>query len=411
MLIYEIEDMIGIDFSNSTVKDFGKIKRELDLIKGKELPEFAKYKPNLSEIEKAAKKYMKYKNVIVIGNGGSITTIKGYYNALARAGKKKAYFVDSGEPDKLNEIAKLAGKKDSIVLPISKSGTNTQMFESFLYFFNKGYKILGVKSKDKGALYEMFDRRKVEFIEHPIIGGRYTGMTPVAMLPAYLLGMDVKKISSGAFDMYKRCDPSTDIEKNPALKISAVCYMLDKEGYEEIFMPMYSYRLFGFNTLIMQLIHESSAKEGKGQTMIGVEAPECQHHTNQRFLGGKRNMLGLFTIVKKQDDEKIRIKVEKGLKNISYREGKLGDLDGNSYADTHRFEYLGTMEDASNRKIPNMTIEVDRVDAYNVGEFVALWQYIAVYSSWLRNVDPFNQPDVEDSKEISFRERMELKRK
>ena len=398
--------MIQIDFNNTKI-DTKDIEKELNHVSKQKLPAFAEYKPPFDEIEAICKEYMEYKNVIVIGNGGSITTFKGYYNALKGrfTNDKKAFFVDSAEPDKLNAISEEAFVKDSIVIPVSKSGTNTQMTESFLYFFNKGYKILGMTSKDSGALHEIFERNQIEYLEHPPIGGRYSGMTPTAFLPAYICGMDIHKIFDGAKEMYEKCAPSIEVEKNPALKISAICYLLDKKGYDQIFMPIYSSKVEGFITLLMQLLHESSGKNGKGQTLVGVGAPESQHHTNQRFFGGPKNMIGLFVRVKNQDDEKTKVEIKDNIKDIPYRDGTLEALNGVPYAKGHEFEYNGTKTDATNNNIPNMTITLDKADPYNIGEFVALWHYIAVYSSWLRGVDPFNQPEVEAAKNLSFESR------
>ena len=369
-----------------------------------ELPGFATYTPPFEEIEAIAKPFQKYKNVIVIGNGGSITSFKGYYQALfgKHSNDKQAFFVDTGEPDELNRIAQAATPQDSVVIPITKSGTNTQMTESTLFFLNKRYPMLGVTSKQSGAMREIFEKMQIPYLDHPSIGGRYSGFTPTGLLPAHLCGINIKEMFKGAEAMYKKCAPNSPLQENPALTISTICAELDQKGYDQIFMPVYSKKLEGFITLFMQLLHESSGKNGKGQTLIGVGAPESQHHTNQRFFGGPQNMIGLFVRVEEQDDYTTEITVDDKLKNIPYRNGTLGALDGISYADSHSFEYLGTSTDATNNKIPHMTLTVKKVDPYSVGEFVALWHYIAVYSSVLRGADPFDQPQVETAKDIAF---------
>ncbi len=98
--------------------------------------------------------------------------------------------------------------------------------------------------------------------------------------------------------MYKKCLPAVPVDENPALKLSSALYLLEKREFSEVFMPFYSVKMSGAIPLIVQLMHESVCKDGKGQTFYGALAPESQHHTNQRFFGGQRNVVGLFVIQK-----------------------------------------------------------------------------------------------------------------
>jgi glucose-6-phosphate isomerase len=202
--------------------------------------------------------------------------------------------------------------------------------------------------------------------------------------------------------MYARCAPSVRIEENPALQLACVLYLLEKKRYSEIFCPIYSSKLACFSNLIVQLMHESVCKKGRGQTIYCADAPESQHHTNQRFFGGKKNVLGLFVTVNEQHDSGSRVKVPEPIKHIAVRGGTLGDIDNVPYHKSLEFEFEGTFRDAVSKKIPCIRLSLDKISAFSVGEFTGFWHYVAVYSAILRDVNPYDQPEVEYSKEISF---------
>lgn len=359
----------------------------------KETPTFVKNKNDFKLIEKVSRKHFKVKNLIVIGNGGSITSSWAYYKALDKSGKK-VFLVNTMDPDYLFSVKKSCKVKDSLVIAISKSGTTVGVLESLLFF--EGYKTLVITSPGS-ALFEIAKKKKYEVVEHPDVGGRYSGTSLVAYIPAKILGIDVKKIDAGARRMYRKCSGKSDL----ALRLSTALYLLDFNGYDELFLPVYSPRLEGFFSLIVQLIHESSCKEGKGQTVFGGLGPETQHHTNQRFFGGKSNAVGLFVKVEKYDHD-TKTKVPLALKKIVLKDVALNVLDKIPLSKAVEYEFEGTFRDAVRNKIPVCSLSLDKISEETVGEFMAFWHYVAVYSSWLRGVDPYDQPQVEASKQISF---------
>ncbi|MCK4588892.1 MAG: hypothetical protein KAT77_00480 [Nanoarchaeota archaeon] len=361
----------------------------------KETPVFVKHKADFKLIDKVARKYSKVKNLIVIGNGGSITSFWAYCKALNKS-EKKVFLVRTMDPDYLDDVKKECGKKDSLVMVISKSGSTVGVLEALLAF--DGYKTLVITSLGS-ALFEIAKKKKFEVVLHPDVGGRYSGTSLVAYIPARILGIDVRKVDKGARRMYKKC--SGKLENNLALQLSTALYLLDFNGYDEIFMPVYSPRLEGFVNLIVQLIHESSGKEGKGQTIFGGLGPETQHHTNQRFFGGKKNVVGLFVKVDKFDKD-FKTKVAAGLKKINLKDDFLNVLNNIPLSKAVDYEFEGTFRDAVRNKIPVCSIVLDKISEETIGEFMGLWHYMAVYSSLLRGVDPYDQPQVEASKSISF---------
>ncbi|MBW2965430.1 hypothetical protein KY363_08285, partial [Candidatus Woesearchaeota archaeon] len=334
-----------IDISKLRVKEYSTLKAKLTKIKSRPVPDFEKYTEDIKALEQVMSKYTKYDNLIVIGNGGSNTSFKAFHTALVPMDDKKRMFIlTTMEPDLINSLYKVFPKRTTLVMPISKSGTTIGLLES-MFAFN-GYRMLPVTSPDEGALSVIAKKEGFDMIPHPKIGGRYSGVTASGYAPALFFGIDVQGIDNGAKSMYKQCAPTVPIEKNPALQLAAALYILDQKGYTEIFCPIYSSRLLGFQTLITQLIHESCCKNGRGQTVLCAEAPESQHHTNQRFFGGKKNIVGVFLTVSSQDDMQSKVVVPDSVKKISVREGKVGDINGVPYAKSLSFEFQGTYQDA-----------------------------------------------------------------
>jgi len=394
--------MIKVDMNDF---DYGSFKDKLQKIKKMPLPDFHKHEVDFLTIEKIAKKYSKYKNFIILANGGSRTSGLAFYEISKK--EKVFEFAATEEPEYLMNIAKKYPKSNTLIIPISKSGTNVCPLEGMFFFMNLGYDFLLITSDDRGVLKEIGEQNKYEIAVHPDIGGRYSGITMCGLLPARLMGLDISKIDAGAKAMYKQCSPDASIEKNIALKIAAYLYTLEEKGYSDVMTAIYSKKLFSFMPLIVQLMHESFGKAGKGLTFFGDFGPEIQHHTMQRFYGGRKNVAGIFINVEKMQD--VILKIPKNLQKIKLRDGKLSDLDGLSLSKALSFEYKANLMEADEYKIPIISISVEKCDEFNFGEFMALMQYIAVYSSILRDVNPFDQPEVEHSKDVSFELRKSLK--
>jgi glucose-6-phosphate isomerase len=394
---------IKLDISNAQVDlNSQEIRKISERISGIEKPPFATHEPNFREIKSLAGKYRKKRNVIILGNGGSINNIIAFHGSLKQYVKdKNVYMVRTMEPSYLKEIRDRCPKKDTLVVPVSKSGTNICPLEGMLYF--SGYDMLFITSLDRGVLIEISKKHNIDVMEHPDIGGRFTGRTSCPFGPAELLGIPITEINKGALSMYKSCDPDVPLKKNPAKQLAVLLYSLEKKGYIEIFCPIYSVYLSSFSMLIIQLMHESVCKNGQGQTILCEMGPEIQHHTTQRFFGGKKNMVGVFVVVDKHDESSAKISVQKDLRDIPLRNGSLGDLDGLNLSRALKYEFEGVHSHAIHDRIPNVVISVSEITPRTVGEFLAFWQYVAMYSSAIRGVNPYNQPEVEYAKDVSFR--------
>ena len=386
--------------------DLDLIKENIENIKKVTVPDFVRFETDFDEIERIVRIYWDYKNIILIGNGGAINSFRGFYFSLAKYFvKKNIEIVNTVEPDYISGLKRNYAREDTLIVVVSKSGTNPTALEAMFAFWD--YKKLVVCTEGLGALYKIVKREKIDYLkypshqEFPYLDDRHTGISASGLVPAALFGMDIKEIYRGAKEMHVKCSPHVGVEENSALKLAAVLFVLEKKGFDQIFCPVYSTRLVGFLPLIIQFMHETVCKEGKGQTIFGDLAPESHHHTNQRFFGGKKNILGLFLTVK-QDDEKTYVEIKNSLNDIPIRGGLLRDFEMIPYHKLLEFEFKGVFQDAVEREIPVINLELEGITARGIGQFLGLLQYLAFYSAHLRGVNPLGQPEVERAKEISF---------
>ena len=366
-------------------------------------PTFETHRENIGELRKLLQPYLLYKNILIIGNGGSVWSAKNYHKALGQQAAKKVKLLTDMEPDYLNDIKKQFQPENSVVVVVSKSGSTVGAIENLFTLID--YPQIYVTDKES-SLGQIAKQRDGLVVPHPAVGGRYSGFTSSAYVPAILAGLPVEEIEAGGrsgYDQYRNIESS-----NPALLTAFALYQLENKGYVEVFFPIYSNFLKKFGMIVTQLFHESFGKEGRGLTVVAAHAPEIQHHTNQRFFGGRKNMIGCLLHVEREEDETSQIKIPKEYQHIPLRSGRLSDIDGLTLANAFRSEYIGTLTDAKNQGIPLIDMSVSQVTGQTVGELMAFWHYVTVFSSLLRGVDPYDQPQVEISKVIYFEERLKF---
>lgn len=390
------EYFLDLDFSQAKLTE-AEINAYEKKTKNLKVPYFATYSPDFSTLKEMSEKYRDKKNIIIEGNGGSISTIRAFVSCFDTP-DKNVFLLDTDDPDHIAAIKKKCSTADTLLIVTSKSGESINAVADYLAL--RDYDTVFVTGK-KGALCEIARAKDIPVLNHPDISGRFSGITECALFPAAVLGMDTEEISRGAQIMYARCAPTSPLASNPALRLAAHLDKLEKMSYDEIFLSIYSKKLTGYFELITQLFHESVCKEGKGQTIYGGEAPENQHHTLQRFNSGKRNSVGIFMTIKNFDDN-TPLAVPAELENIECRNITLGQLGKMSLADAIHTEFEGTWKDTIEEEIPAIRLELSKISPFSAGILTAFFQYTAFYSSILRDVNPFDQPGVERSKEYIF---------
>ena len=362
-----------------------------------EIPAFASYAPDLAALAAASQRYRGKKHVIVEGNGGSMSTLRAFVSCFGDRMEQDIHLLDTSDPDAVARIQARCPAADSVLIVVSKSGESIDAIAAVLAL--REYETVFVTG-ESGALYELARTQGIPELRHPDISGRYSGLTECALLPAAVLGLDTAELVAGAQDMYRECAPQAPFASNPALQLAASLDKLEKEGYTTLFLSMYSRKLAGFFELITQLFHEGVCKEGLGQTIYGGEAPENQHHTLQRFNSGRQDSVGIFLTA--DSGAEVRLAAPENIRAIRCRNLTLGQLDGVSLGEVLHTEFQGTWQDTVEKGIPAFHLHVGEINPRTVGRLIAFWQYAAFYSSVLREVNPFNQPGVERSKQYIF---------
>ncbi len=366
----------------------------------KSRPVFLGYKPDFELLEKLKTEYSLYENILVVAHGGSINPLFGLYNALKYQATKKVYFLNTVDPDYISELKNTLPKEKTLVLPVSKSGENTTQLEETFAFLD--YKILVVTGK-ASPLKAVAEKMNWPMVEHPPIGGRYTGLTEVNLIAAAICGIDTKSLYEGGLEIYREYE-----KDNLAWKASSILFLLEQKGYADVLMFFYSHFLFPSSFGIVQLCHESFGKNGKGQSYFAHEGPEVQHHTTQRYYGGQKNIAGFFITVNKFLNN-LNTEYPTETHSVQIKGRHLFDISKIPLSEGLNAEALANVEDSRIRGIPAVHMQLSDFSPKEIGRFTAFWQLFAVYSSLLREVDPFDQPEVENSKKISFTKRLQFK--
>ncbi len=355
---------------------------------GSRLPQFARLSPDLDAISALAREHSRYWHYVVIGNGGSIRNVWALYKALFEGREvRKIRLLDSTDPSGLmGSLLRGEGpytKKNTLIIPVSKSGTTANVVAETKALLSAGYSALVITPEGETPLYGLVRERGLPYIAHPVeVGGRFTANQNNCLLPLALVegGMRaVKRISEGFRSAHTACAPSVPLESNMAKSLALEIFRAELAGLTEIFVPIYSKALSGLGELVVQLVHETFGKGGKGVTLLWAEAPESQHHTNQRYFGGRKTIAGLSIGVGGFEED------------LPLREGP-------SCGEFLELEHRGVVEEAEEQGIPHMVLTLERLSPEDVAAAIGLWQWVAVYSALLRGVNPFDQPAVEGSK-------------
>jgi glucose-6-phosphate isomerase len=371
------------------------------------LPSFDAEKEDIGSLRQALQKFMRYQDILLVGNGGSVVSFLCYFSALGGLKSPvRTFTLTDMEPAYLELVKERFTPSDTLVIVVSKSGSTVGVIELLLFF--SGYPMLFV-TESGSALAKIAARKGVDIIPHPPVEGRFSGFTSSAYVPSIIAGLAVEEIERGGrggYDMWRT--PSS--EENSAFEIAAAFYELETRGYIEVFLPIYSNFLHGFGMVATQLFHETFGKEEKGVTVLAAPAPESHHHTNQRFLGGRKNMFGCFLHVRPRGSSSSSIRVPPEVADIPIRAGRMADLDGVDLEDSFASEYRAAFGEAQKRGIPLVDIALPEISGKSIGELMAFFHYAAFFGAVLRGVNPFDQPEVEAAKDISFELRL-LKKK
>ena len=350
--------------------------------------------------------------VVVVGIGGSYLGAKCAIEALSHSFAssmpseypKVVYAGHNMSEDYAAELLEFLADKNFAIVVISKSGTTTEPAIAFRLLkdylesrFGKEIareRIVAVTDASKGALRTLATQEGYStFVIPDNVGGRFSVLTPVGLLPIALAGFDIRKMVQGAQDMQKLCaDKNAD---NPAIMYAAARNVLYNNGRNIEILVNYNPKLQYLGEWWKQLYGESEGKDGKGIFPASVNFSTDLHSMGQYIQEGERTMFETNILVKNQYHS---VKIEEDKQNLD----GLNFLVGKRIEEINRMAQLGTRLAHTDGGVPNLEIEIDKIDEYNVGGLFYMFEMACGISGYMLGVNPFNQPGVEAYKKNMF---------
>lgn len=375
-------------------------------------------KDEFEKIKKAAKKIKKESDIlVVIGIGGSylgaravIESLTSTFNNMLTQKQRKypqiLYVGNNLSPNYINELIEYIGNKDFSVNVISKSGTTTEpaiAFRIFREILENKYGIDEARSriyvttdKEKGALKTLADNEGYEkFVIPNNVGGRYSVLTAVGLLPIATAGIDIDKLMQGAQNAQERYN-DIDLKYNECYKYAVVRNILYKLYKNTEILVNYEPKMHYFTEWWKQLYGESEGKDQKGILPVGVDFTTDLHSMGQYIQEGRRNLFEtVITIENPKSDITIN-KDEDNLDGLNYLAGKTLDF-------VNKKAMEGTVKAHISGDVPNILINVEKLDEENIGELIYFFEKACAISGIILGVNPFNQPGVEEYKKNMFK--------
>jgi len=362
----------------------------------------------------------KFDDVVILGIGGSAlgpialrTALRpSAWNTLsseARGGFPRLHVLDNVDPETITELVYRLDLSRTLIVVTSKSGGTAETMSQYM-IADQHVRKAGLPVTDhfvfvtdpaQGALRTLARDLGIEALDiPPNIGGRYSVLTPVGILPAALVGIDVSLLLAGAAQMADRCS-TPELERNPAGTFAMLQWLADTRLGKTISVLMpYSDQLRDFAAWFVQLWAESLGKHtpdggSVGSTPLPALGATDQHSQVQLFMEGPKNKTLTFISV---ENRVADVSIPRTFGDVK----ELGYLGGHSLAELIDIEQRATAGALAKRGRPNMTIHVERVDPRHVGGLMMLFELATAYAGQLYGVDAFNQPGVELGKQFAY---------
>ena len=372
-------------------------------------------KEEFIRIQAAAKKIQGDSEVlVVIGIGGSylgaraaIEFVNGQmYNGVREENIPEIYFVGSNiSSSYINDVVKIIGKRDFSVNIISKSGTTTEpaiAFRVFKKMLEEKYGKEGAKSriyattdKARGALKNLANVEGYEtFVVPDDVGGRFSVLTAVGLLPIAAAGIDIEAMMKGAADAREVCKEGC-IDCNPSMLYAALRTILYRKGKGTEILVNYEPALTMMGEWFKQLFAESEGKDQKGIFPTAANFSTDLHSIGQFIQDGTRNLFETVIWVKEPRTEAYIEEAAEDIDGLNY-------LAGKSVQFVNSKAYQGTLMAHMDGGTPNIIIEIDQADAWHFGYLCYFFEKACGLSGYLLGVNPFDQPGVEAYKKNMF---------
>lgn len=349
-----------------------------------------------------------YEVLVCIGIGGSYLGAKAAIEALKYGVKTGFPIIFLGQnlsSDYIYEVLKLIEDKEIAVNVISKSGTTLEPAIAFRIvrdFLEKRYgkysarkRIIATTDKEKGALKQLADEENYKtFIINDDIGGRFSVLTPVGLVPMAAYGVDIEKMLAGAENM-RVASQAEDLYKNPVYIYSIIRHLLYGSGKTIEILSSFVPNLVCFSQWWTQLFGESEGKNNKGIFPAACNFTTDLHSIGQYIQDGLRNLFETFILVEKSANQITVPRESADLDKLNYLAGKSLDY-------INEQAYRGTALAHKEGSVPNLTISVPCVDEYYLGQLFYFFEKAIAISGLLLDINPFDQPGVEAYKKNMF---------
>ncbi len=374
-------------------------------------------KKEFKRIQTAAKRINKDSDILlVIGIGGSYLGARAviealsssFYNMQTLKQRKHTLVLYAGNnlsPNYINDLIEIIGDKDFSINVISKSGTTTEpaiAFRIFREILENKYGIDEARSriyvttdKARGALKTLSEEEGYEtFVIPDNVGGRFSVLTPVGLLPIAVSGIDIEKLMKGAKlaeDNYN----DVDLKYNECYQYAVIRNILySKDKTTEVFAN-YEPKMHYMTEWLKQLYGESEGKDNKGIFPAGIDLTTDLHSMGQYMQEGLRNLFETVLCIENPASNITINADDDNLDGLNYLAGK--DLD---YVNKKAME--GTIKAHVSGDVPNILISMEKLDAENLGGLIYFFELSCAMSGSLLGVNPFNQPGVEEYKKNMF---------
>jgi len=337
---------------------------------------------------KDLEKFKSFKTIAIIGMGGSILGSEAVSHFLKEKIKKKIYFFNDLNIKKIQNFKKKKNLDKVLFFVISKSGNTVETLSNFfiLKIIKKNSKnIIIISEKKNNLLYSLSKKFNLFYIEHKnYIGGRYSVLSEVGIVPAYLMGININKLRSGSLKSLKK--KTQLFLKDSTIILSS---LLSFKKINNLIFLNYCPELEKFLFWCQQLIAESLGKNGKGFLPTISNVPKDHHSLLQLYLDGPKNKL--FYIFSNEESSKEKINIKEILKEKNF----LNNKTLNSIKKAQKNALIKTLK---NKNIPFREFKIKNINEEVLGELFSYFILETVIIGKLTNINPFDQPAVEQVK-------------
>ena len=321
--------------------------------------------------------FRKYPEIKLIGMGGSTLGARAIYSFLENKIKKKFIFIDSLEP----KNNKIKNKKNFLNLIISKSGNTLETIANTNILVKKNHKNIFITQNRKSYLMELAKKLKAEVIHHnDFIGGRYSVLSEVGMLPAELMGLNQKK-----FKQFNNLVKNKNFINSLILNVSNIHEFIKKKKFNSIILN-YDQNSSDLFSWYQQLVAESLGKKGKGILPVISSMPKDNHSLMQYYLDGNKNSFFTFFFVKDDLSDKI---INKDVLNSHYY------LKNKNFFKIREAQLLATQKVFKKKDIPFRSFYLNKRDEKSLGELFTFFILETILLGKLLDINPYTQPSVE----------------